>query len=279
MLKIGEMNELEILRAVEFGLYLEGGDFGEILIPRRYVPPTGWEIGDTVSVFVYTDSEDRLIATTETPKAMVGEFACLKVINTTSIGAFLDWGLPKDLFLPLGEQKTAVYPGRSYIVRVFLDEETGRVTASARLNQFLDQTPARYTEGEEVALLITNKTDLGYRAIINNAQWGVIFQNDAADNIEPGQACKGYVKRVREDGKIDLVLRQFDFKVVADILTVIMNKLEEAGGFLPLTDKTDPAVIYKMFGISKKNFKRAVGGLYRQRKIVIEETGIRKTSS
>ena len=278
MLKIGEMNELEIVREVEFGLYLDGGDFGDILIPGRYVPQ-GWKIGDILSVFVYTDSEDRLIATTEVPLAMVGEFACLQVVSTTSIGAFLDWGLPKDLLLPLGEMKHPVNPGQTCIVFIFLDETTGRVAASARLNQHLDKTPPTYEEGEPVDLLITNQTDLGYRAIINNAHWGVLFKSDLAGLLEIGSTIKGFVKRIRPDGKIDLVARKFDFKVVTDFLDVIMAKLESSGGFLPLTDKTDPAYIYQMFGVSKKVFKKAVGALYKKRLIMIEETGIRKVAA
>lgn len=277
MLKIGEMNDLVVLRKVDFGLYLDGGKYGDILIPARYVPKD-WKIGGVLTVFVYTDSEDRLIATTETPLAQVGEFACLKVVSNTSIGAFLDWGLSKDLLLPLGEQKRAVYAGQTCIVRVFLDRESWRVAASARLNQFLDKTRARYEEGEEVDLLITNKTDIGYRAIINNAHWGVIFENDAVERLEVGGSRKGYIKRIRSDGKVDLTLRKFDIKEVPDFLEVIMNKLEEEGGFLPLTDKTDPAILYKMFGVSKKTFKRALGALYRKRRIVIEEKGIRKVS-
>lgn len=276
-MNIGQMNDLVILRAVDFGLYLDGGDFGDILIPGRYVPDD-WEIGDTLSVFVYTDSEDRLIATTETPLAMVGEFAKLKVVSTTRIGAFLDWGLPKDLLLPLGEMKQKKHaPGQEVIVYVFLDTETWRVAASERLNQFLDQDLPEYEAGEEVDMFITSRTDQGYKAIVNNRHWGMIFDNDLAGPLENGTRMKGYIKCIREDGKIDLTVRKFQFHAVTDILELIMNKLEAAGGFLPLTDKTDPGVLYDMFGVSKKNFKRAVGALYRKRKIDIEADGIYKT--
>ncbi len=277
-LKIGEINDLVIVKAVDFGLYLEAGEFGEILIPGRYVPKD-WKMGDTLSVFVYTDSEDRLIATTETPLVKVGEFACLKVVSTTAIGAFLDWGLSKDLFLPLGEQKRAVYPGKTCIVRAFLDTHTNRVTASARLSQFMDTGYPPYEESEEVDLLITNQTDLGYRAIVNNTHWGMIFENDATQPLEVGSSMKGYIKRIREDGKIDLMIRKFSTRVVTDFTDVIMQKLEAEGGFLPLTDKTDPDTIYKLFSVSKKTYKRAVGALYRKRLITIEENGIRKAST
>lgn len=275
MVKIGEMNDLAVVRGAEFGLYLDGGDFGDILLPNRYVP-AGWQIDDILSVFVYTDSEDRLVATTEVPYAMAGEFACLQAVEVTGIGAFLDWGLPKDLLLPLGEMKNRVKPGQYCIVRVFLDEQTGRVAASARINQFLDKSAPDYEEGEEVSLLITDQTDLGYRAIVNNAHWGVLFNSDLAGPLEFGARMKGFVKRVRYDGKIDLTARKFDFKKVTDFLEVIMAKLEAEGGFLPLTDKTDPKYIYEMFGVSKKVFKKAVGALYKERRIVIEEDGIRK---
>lgn len=278
MIKIGEMNELAVARAVDFGLYLDGGDFGDILLPNRYVPE-GCQIDDVLNVFIYTDSEDRLIATTETPYAMVGEFACLQAVEVTGIGAFLDWGLPKDLLLPLGEMKNRVKPGQYCVVRVFLDEQTGRVAASARLNQFLDKSAPSYEEGEEVRLLITSQTDLGYRAIINNAHWGVLFNSDLAGPLQIGAHIKGFVKRVRSDGKIDLTARKFDFKAVTGFLEVIMAKLEAEGGFLPLTDKTDPKYIYEMFGVSKKVFKKAVGALYKQRLIMIEEDGIRKVEN
>lgn len=277
MLKIGQMNELAIVREVEFGLYLDAEDFGDILLPNRYVPP-GWEIGDVLNVFVYTDSEDRLIATTEVPLAMVGQFACLQVVEATEIGVFLDWGLPKDLLLPLGEMKHRLKPGQYAIVYVFLDEHTGRVAASARLNQHLDKSAPEYQENEPVDLLITNQTDLGYRAIINNAHLGVLFNSDLAGPLQIGTTIKGFVKRIRPDGKIDLMARKFDFKVVTDFLDVIMAKLESSGGFLPLTDKTDPKYIYDMFGVSKKVFKKAVGSLYKKRLIMIEEDGIRKVT-
>lgn len=278
-IKIGEMNELTIVKAVDFGLYLDGGEvWGEILLPRRYVPQD-YKIGEKIKVFIYTDSEDRIIATTETPKVKVGEFACLKVVFITPIGAFLDWGLSKDLLMPLGEMKRKVLIGETCIVAVYLDTETNRVAASARLSQFMDQTPAQYQEGEEVSLLISNQTELGYRAIINNAHWGVIFDNDVFEPIKVGGTKKGFVKRVRADGKIDLILHKPGYEKVGDFSDVIMTRLQEAGGFLGLTDKTEPEVIYEMFGVSKKTFKKAVGALYKKRLIVIEDSGFRIAGS
>jgi len=278
-IKIGEMNELTVVKAVDFGLYLDGGaEWGEILLPRRYVPKD-YKIGEKLSVFIYTDSEDRIIATTETPKVKVGEFACLKVVFITPIGAFLDWGLSKDLLMPLGEMKRKVLIGETCIVAVYLDTETNRVAASARLSQFMSETPAAYQVGEEVSLLICNQTELGYRAIINNAHWGVIFENDVFEPIKVGSSKTGYVKRVREDGKIDLILHKPGYEKVGDFSDVIIAKLKAAGGFLGLTDKTEPEVIYDMFGVSKKTFKKAVGALYKKRLIVIEAGGLRLTGS
>lgn len=273
--KIGEMNDLTIVKAVDFGLYLDGGEeWGEILLPRRYVPQD-YKIGEKISVFIYTDSEDRIIATTETPKVKVGEFACLKVVFITPIGAFLDWGLSKDLLIPLGEMKRTLLIGETCIVAVYLDTETNRVAASARLSQFLNKTPAEYQLGEEVSLLICNRTELGYRAIINNAHWGVIFENDVFEPIKVGSSKKGFIKRVRDDKKIDLILHKPGYEKVGDFSDVVMERLNEAGGFLGLTDKTAPEVIYDMFGVSKKTFKKAVGALYKKRLIVIENGGLR----
>jgi len=274
-IKIGDINDLTVVKAVDFGLYLDGGEeWGEILLPRRYVPRE-YKIGEKLSVFIYTDSEDRIIATTETPKVKVGEFACLKVVFITPIGAFLDWGLSKDLLMPLGEMKRKVLIGETCIVAVYLDTETNRVAASARLSQFMDQTPAKYELGEEVSLLICNETELGYRAIINNAHWGVIFENDVFEPVKVGSSKKGYIKRVREDGKIDLILHKPGYEKVGDFTDVIMEKLKKAGGFLGLTDKTEPEVIYDTFGVSKKTFKKAVGALYKKRLIIIEDEGLR----
>jgi len=274
-IKIGNFNDLTIVKEVDFGLYLDGGEpWGEILLPRRYMPKR-YAVGETLNVFIYTDSEDRIIATTETPKAKVGEFACLKVVYVTPIGAFLDWGLTKDLLMPLGEQKREVQVGETCIVAVYLDVETNRVAASARLSQFMNQTPAAYETGEAVSLLICNKTELGYRAIINSAHWGVIFESDVFEPLKVGSTKRGYIKRVREDGKIDLILHKPGYEKVDDFSELVLEKLQAEGGFLALTDKTEPELIYEMFGVSKKTFKKAVGALYKKRRIVIEENGIR----
>ncbi len=274
--QIGKLNHLEIVKEVDFGLYLEGGEeFGEILLPRRYMPKT-FAIGDRLSVFLYCDSEDRLIATTEKPLAMVGDFAALKVVSVNSFGAFLDWGLSKDLFLPRGEQTRELKAGSNCVVRVFRDD-TGRIAASTKLDRFLNQTPPNYHPGLAVFLLIVHQTDLGYTAIINKSHLGMLFKDEVFEPLKPGMQKTGFIKKVREDGKIDLSLYKLGYEKVGDILDLVMDQLKAEGGFLPLTDKTSPEVIYKRFGISKKVYKKAIGSLYKQRLVVIEDKGIRLT--
>ncbi|MSR78431.1 MAG: GntR family transcriptional regulator [Candidatus Omnitrophica bacterium] len=273
--QIGRLNDLAIVKEVDFGLYLDGGEeFGEILLPRRYMPKT-FQLGEKLRVFLYCDSEDRLIATTEKPLAMVGEFASLKVVSISSFGAFLDWGLPKDLLLPLNEQTRELKVGWDCVVRVFLDEPTGRIAASAKVDQFLQRIPPRYSQGQEVSLLIVHKTDLGYAAIINDTCLGMLFEHEVFESLKPGMRRPGYIKNIREDGKVDLSLYQLGYQKVSDITDTIMEQLKKAGGFLPLTDKISPDVIYKRFGVSKKVYKKAVGSLYKRRLIVIEDQGIR----
>lgn len=278
MLEIGKINNLKVVKEVDFGLYLDGGhEFGEILLPARYVPQD-LNLGDRVDVFIYTDSEDRLIATTEKPYAMVGEFAYLEVVAVNEHGAFLDWGLMKDLLLPFNEQKTRLDKGDWRTVRVFLDVQTNRVAASSKINRFLDKTPANYEPGQEVNLLICNRTELGYRAIINNAHWGLILAHEVFENLKGGTRRTGYIKAIREDGKIDLSLNPPGYVKVGDVSAEILAMLKAQGGFLALTDKTAPEVIYGLLGVSKKTFKKALGALFKDRLIMIEESGIRLIS-
>lgn len=274
MTAIGQWNELEVVKTVDFGIYLDGGPHGEILMPKRYVPEQ-YEIGDQLNVFVYLDSEDRLIATSETPKAVVGEFALLKVVSTTSIGAFLDWGLPKDLLVPFREQQQKMEAGHSYLVYIYLDDESQRIVATSKLNKCLNNIPVDYEIGEEVDLIIANQTDLGFNAIIDNSHWGMIFKNEIFQNLKTGQKLKGYIKTIREDEKIDLVLQKEGYEKIDDISQSILNKLAANNGFLPLNDKSDPELIKQTFQISKKNFKKAIGALYKQRLISIENDGIK----
>lgn len=274
MAKIGEFNTLEIKKILPFGFYLDGGTDGEILIPIRYVPDD-CSVGDELDVFVYYDSEDRIIATTEKPYITVGEFALLSVVAVTKIGAFLDWGLSKDLFVPFREQKMRMEVGKKYMVFCYLDDQTQRIVASAKIEKFLDNTYPQYDEGEEVDLMIIGESDLGFNAIINGRHTGVLFRNEVFRPLYRGDRLKGYIKQVREDDKIDLMLQPFGYAKVDEISQSIMDILHEHGGFLRVTDKSDPELIYQMFQISKKTFKKAIGGLYRDRLIAIEENGIR----
>jgi hypothetical protein len=274
MAAIGLMNELEVVKTVDFGIYLDGGPHGEILMPRRYVPE-GCKPGDVLNVFIYLDSEDRLLATSETPKAMVGEFALLKVISVTAVGAFLDWGLPKDLLVPFREQQQRMEEGKSYLVYVYLDDESQRIVATSKLDKCVDNIPVDYEVGEEVDLLIAGQTDLGYKAIIDNSHWGMIYKNEVFQDLKTGQKLKGFIKTIREDEKIDLSLQKEGYEKIDDLSQAILNKLAANNGFLPFTDKTDPELIKKTFQISKKNFKKAIGSLYKHRLISLEDDGIR----
>lgn len=274
MAAIGLMNELEVLKTVDFGVYLDGGPHGEILMPKRYVPEN-CQVGDTVEVFIYLDSEDRLVATTDKPYVMVGEFAKLKVVSKTAIGAFLDWGLPKDLLAPFREQQLKMEEGKSYLVYVYLDDESQRIVASSKLDKFVDNIPVDYEVGEEVDLIIAGQTDLGYKAIIDNSHWGLIFKNEVFQPLKIGDKLKGFIKNIRPDEKIDLSLEKAGYEKIDSISQSVLDKLKEANGYLPFNDKSDPEVISKTFGISKKNFKKAIGALYKQRLINIEDQGIR----
>lgn len=275
MVEIGKLNTLKVIKEVDFGLYLDGGEtFGEILIPTRYVPKDT-EIDHYLDVFIYLDSEDRLIATTEEPLAQVGDFAYLKCVSVSNFGAFLDWGLPKDLLVPFSEQTHDMVEGLSYFVRVYLDEETERIVASAKTNQFLDNVPHDFEEGQEVDLIIGTKTDLGVRVVINGSHSGLIYHNEIFTPIKPGMAIKGYIKKLREDDKIDISLQPAGYEKIDGIAGEILDKLKSNGGYIELNDKSSPESIKHVFGISKKVFKKAVGALYKERLIKIESEGIR----
>ena len=274
MAAIGLMNDLEVVKEVDFGIYLDGGTHGEILMPKRYVPE-GCKPGDVLNVFIYLDSEDRLVATNEKPKAMVGEFALLPVVSITNVGAFLDWGLPKDLLVPFREQQQSMEAGRSYLVYVYLDDESQRIAASSKLDKCVDNIPVDYEVGEEVDLIIAGQTDLGFKAIIDNSHWGMIFKNEVFQPLKVGQKLKGFIKTIREDEKIDLSLQKEGYEKIDDISQSILNKLAASNGFLPLTDKSSPESIKGTFQISKKNFKKAIGSLYKHRLISLEEDGIK----
>ena len=274
MAEIGQYNTLRVLKEADSRFFLDGEELGEILIPPRYVPD-GLEVDDEIDVFIYFDSEDRIVATTEKPYAMVDDFALLKVVSVTRIGAFLDWGLPKDLLVPFGEQSKEMEEGKSYVVKIFYDEKSHRIAASSKLDQFLDFLPPDFKEGEEVDLFICNKTDIGYKAIVNGTHWGMLYENEVFQPIKRGQQLKGYIKKIREDEKIDLCIQKSGFEKVDDLTDRLLQKLKDQNGFLDVTDKSPADVIAKRFGVSKKTFKKAVGALYKKRLIVLEKDGIR----
>ena len=270
MAVIGRMNSLQVVKHTDFGLYLDGGADGEILLPKRYIPSdTPSEVEDWLNVFIYLDSEDKLIATTEKPKVQVGEFASLKVVDINRVGLFLNWGLPKDLLLPHSEEKRPLQVGDYCVVHVFLDKRSKRITATARLDRYLDTVPATYRAGEEVDLLVVESTDMGFKAIINGKHWGLIHKNEAFKFLRSGMQEKGYIKEVRSDGKISLSLQPVGEDVRDSLAEQIMSKLREQGGRLALSDKSSPEAISAHFRASKGNFKKAIGGLYKQGRIVI----------
>lgn len=274
MANLGKRNLLPVVRDSASGLYLDGGELGEILLPRRYAPH-GRAFGEQVDVFVYRDSEDRLVATTEQPHAMVGEFAWLKVkeINP-QIGAFLDWGLSKDLLLPFREQGVSVRVGQRVIVAVCIDPQTNRIMASARLNRHLSGEPPPFLEGQAVNLLITGQTPLGYNAIVENTHSGLLYHTNITTPLMTGQHIKGFIRTMRPNGKIDLSLDESGYKRVALLTDQIVAALEARGGRLDFDDDTSPEVIRENFSVSKKAFKQALGKLYRDRRIEFLKPGI-----
>jgi len=274
MTEIGKINHLYVVKEVDFGIYLDGGDLGEILMPKRYVPE-GTQPEDMIDAFIYLDSEDRLVATTEKPFAMVEEFALLEVASVTPVGAFLNWGLPKDLFVPFREQRQPMEEGKKYLVYVYVDVNSKRIAASSKIENYLDNLPMDYDEGEEVDLIIVNKTDLGYNAIIDNSHLGVIFKNEVFQPLNPGDKIQGFIKKIRTDGKIDLCLQKAGYEKISEFADKIIAELQKQNGFLALTDKSSPEDIYTIFKFSKKNFKAAIGALYKKRIIKLEENGIR----
>ncbi len=274
MATIGTRDSLRILHEKTFGLYLDGGELGEILLPRREMPAK-WALGEFVSVFLYLDSEDRQVATLKSPKAMPGEFARLKCVAVTGVGAFLDWGLPKDLLVPFREQKVRMDVGKNYVVHVHMDEQTGRIIASTRLARYLDQGPHDFYPGQAVDLMAYGKTDLGYKAIVNGSHSGLIFANDVFQPLQPGETLRGYVASVREDGKLDLTLHAPGRARVDDLEGQILAELKARGGFWPIGDHSSPEEINEELGVSKRTFKQATGALLRKRAITIEEKGLR----
>lgn len=275
MALIGDMNTLQVIRQADFGVYLDGGHDGDILLPRREMPKgEPCEDEDWVNVFVYLDSEDRIIATSRTPTIKVGEFASLKVVDINPVGLFLDWGLNKDLLLPHSEEKRPLQVGDYCVVYAYIDERTKRITATAHLDRYLDIKPGTYTVGQEVDLLIVEPTDLGFKAIINREHWGLIHKNEAFKFLRGGMEERGFIREVREDGLINLSLQAQGQELRDALSEAILAKLDANNGRLPLSDKSPAALIAETFGVSKGNFKKAIGGLYKHGIIRILPDGI-----
>ncbi|MGQ1891104.1 CvfB family protein [Thermophagus sp. OGC60D27] len=274
MVQIGKINQLTVTEISQFGAFLDGGNLGKILLPKRYTH-SGIKPGTTQKVFIYLDSDDRLVATTETPKVMIDRFAFLKVVAVTPVGAFLDWGLQKDLLVPFREQKQKMQEGHSYLVYTYLDDATKRIVASAKIDKFLDNVSPQFQPGEKVDLLIIGSTNLGVKAIINQTHSGLIYNDEINEALNTGQRITGYIKRIREDDKIDLSLSAIGINAIEENARQLLHKLEQNSGFLPVTDHSSPQEIKLVLKMSKKAFKKAAGSLYKQKKINMEKDGIR----
>lgn len=273
-IKLGQMNRLVVVKRVDFGMYLDGRDAGEILLPARYVPE-GCQVGDELDVFLYLDSEERLVATTQKPLAQVGDFAYLQVAWVNNYGAFLDWGLMKDLFVPFREQKVRMQQGKGYVVYVHIDEESYRLVASAKVERYLSDRMPPYGEGDEVSILVWQKTDLGFKVIVDNRFAGLVYENELFRPLRVGDRLTAYVKQVRPDGKLDIALQKHGKPAIEDFSAVLLQYLQQHGGRTPLGDKSPAEDIYETFGVSKKVFKKGVGDLYKRRLIEITEDGLR----
>jgi predicted RNA-binding protein (virulence factor B family) len=269
MVEIGTFNKLQVVKQVEFGVYMDGGELDTILLPKRYVPQ-GCELGDWIDVFLYFDSDDLLIATTEKPKVQVGDCAMLTVVDINHAGAFMDWGLPKDLLVPYNEQQKPMEVGYSYVVHVFHDQNSDRIAASTKLSHHLDEESIWLKPRQAVNLLVAGRTELGYKAVIDNKYLGLIFRADAYRPLKIGERLPGFVKSIRKDGKIDLLISQATLQGDHDLGEQIIQHLTESGGESQISDKSDPEEIYRLFKVSKKKYKQALGGLFKSKRILIE---------
>ena len=277
MIKLGDYNELTIVKEVDFGMYLDGGDEGEILLPKRYVPEDA-KPGDKITVFIYLDIDERLVATTEKPLAKVGDFAYLEVAWVNEYGAFLKWGLMKDLFCPFREQKKRMEIGESYIVHIHIDEDSYRIVASAKVERYFNERPPFYKHGQEVDLLVWQKTEMGFKVIIDNCYPGLAYEDQVFKYIHTGDRTKGYIGTVRPDGKIDVTLQPTGRQQTLGFAAELLQYMKDNGGTCDLGDKSDAEEIKRRFQVSKKVFKRAIGDLYKQRLITITDSGLRLNS-
>ncbi|MFV8224439.1 S1 RNA-binding domain-containing protein [Christiangramia aquimixticola] len=273
MIQLGEFHDLIIIRESEHGIYLENDEGDEVLLPNKYVPET-WMVHDKIKVFVYLDHEERPVATTLTPKIKLDQFGKLMCVEVSKFGAFLDWGLEKHLFVPFKEQVIPMQKGQEYLVFCYLDLETQRLAASSKVHAFLDNSELTVEPFEEVDLLISNETDLGFNAIINQLHLGLIYHDEVFKKLKIGDSVKGFIKKIREDNKIDLMLQRPGYRSIEPNAQKILDKLEASGGFIDLTDKSNPDDIKNRLQMSKKSFKKAIGNLYKNRQIEIKEDGI-----
>ena len=270
MIDIGRFHNLPVIKTVDFGAYLDAGEDIEILLPRKDIPET-CEVGDKIEVFVYHDSDERLIATTQKPLAVVSQIAFLMVKSVTKVGAFLDWGLPRDLFVPFREQQQKMVAGQTYAVYVYIDEKSNRIAASSRIDGFLKDQSPEFEEAQEVELIIVDSTPLGYKAIIDNRWIGILYHSEIFQELEMGLKIRGFIKKIREDNKIDLSLHGPGYRKVDNIASEILEQLKNFQDNIDISDKSSPELIYQLFGVSKKVFKRAIGLLYKQHLVTIED--------
>ncbi len=274
MVQSGAYYTLEVVKKVDFGIYLDGGDEQEILMPKRFVPD-GTEEGDEIEAFIYHDNEGRLIATTQKPYGKVGDVVMLLVKDKTNQGAFMDWGLMKDIFMPLSQQKSPIRSGGKYLVYIYRDERTGRVAATEHIGRYLDNDTLSVNEGDEVDLTVWRKTEIGYAVVINGKHTGLLHDNEVFKELNIGDKEKGFVKTIHEDNKITVSLGSKGYKRIEGEAGKVLELLEDNNGYLPYHDKSNPEEIYEFFGMSKKAFKMAIGSLYKQELITLTQTGIK----
>ncbi len=275
MIKIGQTNTLEVVRKADFGVFLDADDYGTVLLPNKFVPSEA-EVGKPLDVFLYFDSDHQLCATTETPIAEVGQWGLMQVVGVNSTGVFVNWGIDKkDLLVPFSEQRTRFVEGQEILVYVYTDTASGRIVGTTKFNKWLDNTPVNYEQNQQVDLIIAERSDLGYKAVVNGEHWGMIFSSDVFGKLFIGKRLKGYIRQVREDDKIDLSLQKIGTAKMDDLSERVLDVLAKKDGFLPLNDKSSPDAIFSVFRTSKGTFKKTIGGLYKQGKIVIDKEGIR----
>ncbi len=272
---IGRQQRLTVIREKDFGMYLDAHQFGDVLLPKRYVP-AGTKVGDELEVFIYLDSEDELIATTLEPKAQVGEFAALTCVANNRVGAFFDWGLPKDLLVPFSQQKNTIEEGETHLMFIYLDQNTNRLVGTTRVDALLNREEPPYRAGEKVQAIIGDKTNIGFKCVVDNRFWGVLFFEDAFRQLRKGEKVTAFIKRVRDDGKIDISLQEVGYKKVTGILGDILQYLDDHNGEMPITDKSSPEAIYAVFKVSKATFKKALGALYKDKKISLTKEKVTK---